>query len=135
MFRILTFVFCSAFFMSTWCNICFLFSFVFFVVIVEHFDLTFVVCRWTRCSCRWFYCCICCHCCSCCLLLLFLLLLSILDLPFADEPVVLVVGVVLCIPPVVEISDWWIFSFSFSIPLEIEAFLYSKQWIIRLKNF
>ena len=35
----------------------------------------------------------------------------------ADEPVVLVVGVVLCIPPVVEISDWWIFSFSFSIPL------------------
>merc|ERR1719205_445860 len=32
------------------------------------------------------------------LLLLLLMLLSILDLPFADEPVVLVVGVVLCIP-------------------------------------
>merc|ERR1711953_1582452 len=32
------------------------------------------------------------------LLYLLLLLLSILDLPFADEPVVLVVGVVLCIP-------------------------------------
>ena len=66
---------------------------------------------------------------------LLLLLLSILDLPFADEPVVLVVGVVLCIPPVVGISDWWIFSFSFYISLEIKAFLYSKKWIIRLNDF
>merc|ERR1719402_689537 len=32
------------------------------------------------------------------LLLLLMMLLSILDLPFADESVVLVVGVVLCIP-------------------------------------